>query len=62
MSLFKTNSTNDYRKIKNDKNMSGRWNKPSKLKIQKQSEDNIIENIRNLSRLKTKCSNQKQNN
>ena len=52
MSLFKTNSTKDYRKIKNDKNVSGRWNKPSKLKIQKQSEDNIIENIRNLSRLK----------
>ena len=40
MSLFKTNTIRDYSKPKLVKNVYGRGNKLSKLKIQKQSEGN----------------------
>ena len=49
MSLFKTK---DYIEAKLVKTVYGGGKKPSKLKIQKQSEDNIIKNIRNLFKLK----------
>ena len=49
MSLFKTK---DYNKPERVKSKYGGGNKPSKLKIQKQSEENIIKSIRNLFKLK----------
>ena len=53
MSLFIANPTKDFIKPKHAKNMYGRENKPSKLKIQKQSEENkLIKNIRNRFRQK----------
>ena len=52
MSLFKASPKKDYSKLKRAKNKYSIENKPSKLKIQKQSEDNVIQNIRNLFRLK----------
>ena len=42
MSSFKTNPTKDYDKLERAKSVYGRGNKPSKLEIQKQSEDNQI--------------------
>lgn len=42
MSSFKTNPTKDYDKPERAKSVYGRGNKPSKLEIQKQSEDNQI--------------------
>ena len=51
-SLFKANPTKDNSKPKRAKNMYDKENKPSKLKLQRQSEeDNIIQNIRNLFKL-----------
>ena len=52
MYLFKTNSTKQYSKPKHAKNVYGIGKKLRKLKIKKQSEDNIIKNIRNLFWLK----------
>ena len=52
MSLFKTNTTKDYSKLMHIRNINVGGKKPSKLKMQKQSEDNKIKNIRNLFRLK----------
>lgn len=50
MSLFKTQ---DYSKPKHVKTAYGSGKKPSKLRIQKQSEEeNIIKNIKNLFQLK----------
>ena len=51
MSLFKKNITNDYSKPKLIINVYGGGKKPRKLKMQKNSEDNIIKNIRNIFRL-----------
>ena len=51
-SLLKTNTTDDYSNPTGVKNAYGGGTKPRKLKIQKQSEDNIFNNIRNLFRLK----------
>ena len=45
MSSFKTNPTKDYDKPERAKNVYGRGNKPSKLEIQNQSEDNIIKTL-----------------
>ena len=41
-----------YGKQKCVRNLYGAGKKPSKLKIQKQSEDNVIKNMRNLFKLK----------
>lgn len=54
MSFFKTNTTNDNIKPTSLKNVHGGVGKPKKLKIQKQSEEEIIKNIRSLFRLKKK--------
>ena len=48
VSLFKTNTLEEYGK----QTVHGSGNRPSKLKIQKQTEDNIIKSIRNLFELK----------
>ena len=48
MSLFKAK---DYGKLKGVKSVYGGGKKPSKLKIQKQSEKNIIKSIRKLFRI-----------
>ena len=48
VSLFKTNTPEKYGK----KTVYGSGNRPSKLKIQKQSEDNTIKCIKNLFELK----------
>ena len=48
VNLFKTNTPEEYDK----QTMYGSLNRPNKLKIEKQSEDNIIKCIRNLSKLK----------
>ena len=47
LSLFKTNTPEDYGK----QNVYGKREKPSKLEIQKQSEDNMIKNIRSIFKL-----------
>ena len=49
MSCFKVQ---DYSQPKHVKTVPGGGKKPSKLKIQKQSDDKIIKNIRNLFKLK----------
>ena len=55
MNLFKANPTKDFNKSKHAKNVYGREYKPSKLKVQKKSEeDNIIKNKRNCFKLKKK--------
>ena len=54
LGLFKTNATKDYIKPKRVKNVYHGGKKPRKLKIKKQSEDNIIKSIRNLFRLEKK--------
>ena len=50
ISLFKKNIAKDYSKVKCIKNLCGGGKKPRKLKMQRQSEDNIIKNIRHLLR------------
>ena len=52
LSLSKTNSTKNYIKPKRAKNVYGTGSRPSKLKIQKQSKDNITKNIRHPFRVK----------
>ena len=53
MNLFKANPIKDFNESKYAKNMYFREQKPSKLKVQKQSEeDNIFKSIRNYSKLK----------
>ena len=52
MSLLKTNTAKDHNKPTRVKNVHSREKKPRKLKMQKQSEDTVIKNIRNLFRLK----------
>ena len=49
MGLFKTKN---YSQLKRVKTVHGARKKQRKLRIQKQSEDNIIKNIRNLFKLK----------
>ena len=59
MRLFKTNKTKDYSKPTHIRNVYGGGKNPRKLKKQKQSEENIIKNIRKISKdLKRKLSNQ----
>ena len=48
MSLFKTNLTKDYSKPTRVKNVYGGIKIPRKLKIKKQSEDNVITDVRKL--------------
>ena len=48
VSLFKTNLTKDYSKPTRIKNVYGGGKIPTKLKIKKQSEDNIITDVRKL--------------
>ena len=48
VSLFKTNTPEEYC----EQTVYGSRNRPSKLKIQKQSEDNMIKSIKNLFILK----------
>ena len=52
MSFFKINTTKDYSKPKRIKKNVWWWKELSKLKMRKQSADNIINNIRNLSIIK----------
>ena len=52
MSLFKTNTTKDYSKLTRVKNVYGGGKKSRKPKIQNQSEDKMMKNMRNLFRLK----------
>ena len=54
MLLFKIKTTKTYSKPTLIKNMYSGGKKPRKLKIQKQSEGNIIKNIRNSFRLTKK--------
>ena len=49
MSLFKTKNYSESKRVKT---VYGGTKKPSKFKIQKQSEENIIKSIRNLFKLK----------
>ena len=52
MSFFKIKTTKDYSKPTRVENVHECGKKPTKLKLQKQFEDNIIKNIRNIFRLK----------
>ena len=52
MSLFKTNTTNDYSEPTRVNNVHRGGKKPRKPKKKKLLEDNIIKNVRNLFKLK----------
>ena len=63
ISLLRTKPDKDFSKPTRVKNVYGVAKKPSKLKTQKQSEDQIIKKIKNLLKLKKrKWNNQRGNN